>query len=132
MTNDEKRTALANRIAPDTDTNEVLDDMLMLAGSLILNRMYPFGYSDDAIVPTRYEQIQIQLAVELYTQRGAEGQSGHSENGVSRSWPDKSRLLSYVMPMCGSVITDGLSDKAQVILTPVDGKENTFNVDGVV
>lgn len=106
MTNDEKRIALANRIAPDTDTNEVLDDMLMLAGSLILNRMYPFGYTDTAIVPPRYEQIQIQLAVELYTQRGAEGQSGHSENGVSRSWPEKNRLLSMVLPHCGSVVSD--------------------------
>lgn len=132
MTESEKRTELANRIAPDMDTNEVLDGMLSMAGALILNRMYPFGYDEDMAVPARYEQIQIQLAVELYTQRGAEGQSGHSENGISRSWPEKSRLLAYVMPMCGSVVTGGLSDKSQVILTPVNAKENTYDVDEVV
>lgn len=106
MTESEKRTELANRIAPDTDTNEVLDGMLSAAGALILNRMYPFGYTGNMVIPPRYEQIQIQLAVELYTQRGAEGQSGHSENGTSRSWPEKNRLLSMIMPHCGSVVSD--------------------------
>ena len=104
MREDEKRTELANRIAPDTDTNEVLDSMLSAAGALILNRMYPFGYNEDMVIPPRYEQIQIQLAVELYTQRGAEGQSGHSENGISRTWPEKNRLLSMIQPHCGSVV----------------------------
>lgn len=106
MTNDEKRLELMNRIAPDTDTKEVLEGVLSVAEALILNRMYPFGYPDGMNVPPRYEQIQIQLAVELYTQRGAEGQSGHSENGVSRSWPEKSRLLSMVIPHCGGVVSN--------------------------
>ena len=106
MTESEKRTELANRIAPDTDTNEVLDGMLSAAGALILNRMYPFGYDEAVVVPQRYEQIQIQLAVELYSQRGAEGQTGHSENGISRTWPEKNRLLSMILPHCGSVVSN--------------------------
>ena len=104
MTDSEKREALAQSIAPDTEGDSVLDGLLSLAASLILNRMYPFGYDDTKTVPIRYEQIQIQLAVELYTHKGAEGQTGHSENGVSRSWPEKSRLLSMIMPNCGSVV----------------------------
>lgn len=103
MTETEKLLELANRIAPDTDTKEVLEGVLSAAGALILNRMFPFGYTEEQTVPLRYEQIQIQLAVELYTQRGAEGQSGHTENGISRSWPEKSRLLSMIVPHCGSV-----------------------------
>ena len=131
MTDTEKREALALSIAPDTEEEIVLDGLLSLAASLILNRMYPFGYDDTKTVPLRYEQIQIQLAVELYTQRGAEGQTSHSENGISRSWPEKSALLKMIPQSCGSVITDGLSSKPQVILTPVDGEENTFDVSGV-
>lgn len=131
MTDTEKREALARNIAPDTEDEVVLDGLLSLAASLILNRMYPFGYDDTKTVPLRYEQIQIQLAVELYTQRGAEGQTSHSENGISRSWPEKSALLKMIPQSCGSVITDGLSSKTQVILTPVDGEENTFDVSGV-
>ncbi len=104
MTDIEKRTKLATSILPDTDTDEVLDAMLADAGALILNRMYPFGYSEDMTVPPRYDRIQIQLAVELYTHRGAEGQTGHSENGISRTWPEKSALLKMILPNCGSVI----------------------------
>lgn len=106
MTDVEKRSELANRIAPDKDTDEVLDGMLSAAETLILNRMFPFGYAEDAVIPRRYEQIQIQLATELYGQRGAEGQTGHSENGISRSWPEKNRLLSMIMPHCGSVVSN--------------------------
>lgn len=104
MTTAEKRAALATSLAPDTDTDEVLDGVLADAEALVLNRMYPFGYPDGTVIPPRYERIQIQLAVELYTKRGAEGQTGHSENGISRSWAEKSTLLNRVLPHVGSVI----------------------------
>ena len=106
MTDLEKRVELAISISPDTENDDVLDSLLSSAGSLILNRMYPFGYADGMQIPARYENIQIQLATELYTQRGAEGQTGHSENGINRSWPQKNRLLSMIVPHCGSVMTN--------------------------
>ena len=106
LTDIEKRAELAKSILPDTDTDEVLNAMLANAGALILNRMYPFGYDETMTVPSRYERIQIQLAVELYTHRGAEGQTGHSENGISRTWPEKSALLKMVLPHCGSVTSN--------------------------
>lgn len=103
MTSAEKRAALAASLAPDTDTDEVLDNVLADAEALVLNRMYPFGYPDGTVVPTRYERIQIQLAAELYSRRGAEGQTGHSENGITRNWPATSALLQHVLPHVGSV-----------------------------
>ena len=106
MTNAEKRAALAATLAPDTDTDEVLDNVLADAEALVLNRMYPFGYPDGIVVPYRYERIQIQLAAELYSKRGAEGQTGHSENGITRSWPEQSVLLKSVMPHVGGVSSD--------------------------
>jgi hypothetical protein len=106
MTSAEKRAALATTLAPDTDTDEVLDGVLADAEALVLNRMYPFGYPDGLDVPTRYERIQIQLAAELYSKRGAEGQTSHSENGISRNWPEKSALLNRVLPHVGSVTSD--------------------------
>ena len=104
MMESEKITALRERIAPDTDTDEVLGSMVATAEALILNRMYPFGYPEGTEVPLRYEQLQLQLAVELYTKRGAEGQSSHSENGVTRTWAEESPLLKRIMPHCGSVM----------------------------
>ena len=58
MTDTEKRAALAARIAPDTDSDEVLEGMLALSAALILNRMYPFGYEAGAEVPARYEYLR--------------------------------------------------------------------------
>lgn len=103
---EEKREALATTLAPDTATDEVLYNVLADAEALILNRMYPFGYPDGTAVPSRYERIQIQLAAELYSKRGAEGQTGHSENGISRTWAEQSALLNRVMPHVGSVTSD--------------------------
>lgn len=103
MTNEEKRVKLAALLAPDTDTDVVLDTMIALAEIEIMNRMYPFGFEEGLAVPARYEMLQVQLAAELYTKRGAEGQIAHSENGISRSWPEKSALLRHVVPHVGSV-----------------------------
>jgi hypothetical protein len=101
MTDYEKMALFAAQILPDEETDAVLGAMLTNAAALILNRMYPFGYPDGTAVPARYESLQIQLAVELYSKRGAEGQTGHNENGISRSWPEKSQLLSQIIPHCG-------------------------------
>lgn len=103
MTYEEMMQELRTAISPDTESVEVLTSLLNDAASLILNRMYPFGYDGDLIIPARYERIQIQLAVELYTKRGAEGQASHTENGMTRTWPEKSRLLSRIVPYVGSV-----------------------------
>lgn len=106
MTIEEKIIEMGKAIAPDAAETEVLESEILAAGDMILNKMYPFGYNDDVVVPARYERLQIKLAVELYSQRGAEGQTSHSENGTSRSWPEVSRILKSVMPHVGSVITN--------------------------
>lgn len=93
-------------IAPDTAEEQVLLSEIKTAETMILNKMYPFGYPDGAVVPLRYERLQIKLAVELFTQRGAEGQVSHSENGTTRSWPSANRILAQIVPQCGSVISN--------------------------
>ena len=103
MTDTEKLHMLKIMISPDTDTDEVLGAMLALSQSLILNKMYPFGHADDAFVPPRYEHVQLELAVELYTKRGADGQASHTENGTTRTWTEKCRTLARVVPHVGSV-----------------------------
>lgn len=103
MTIDEKLEQLKIGISPDVAEDNVLLSELMDAEAMILNKMYPFGYAEDTVVPPRYERLQIKLAVELYTQRGAEGQASHSENGTSRTWSDKNRILAQIVPHVGSV-----------------------------
>lgn len=104
MTDNEKIESMRVAIAPDVAEDAVLESEIAAAGAMILNKMYPFGYAEDAVVPARYEQLQIKLAVELFTQRGAEGQASHTENGSTRTWPTVSRILAQIAPHCGSVI----------------------------
>ena len=104
MSGAEKLEKLKKLIAPDVETEDVLDAVLGAAETLILNKMHPFGYQEGTAIPARYEYLQLQLAVEIYNKRGAEGQISHSENGISRSWPEKNRLLSMVIPFVGSVV----------------------------
>ena len=105
MTIEEKIIEFGAAIAPDIAENDVSKSELMAAETMILNKMYPFGYPDGTEVPARYERLQIKLAVELYNQRGAEGQISHSENGTTRMWGANS-ILAKIVPHCGSVIAD--------------------------
>ena len=82
----------------------MLKSELLDAEAMILNKMYPFGYEDGTVIPPRYERLQIKLAVELYSQRGADGQLAHTEGGVTRQYPSVSRILAQILPHCGSVV----------------------------
>lgn len=107
MTNEQKLEQLKVLILPDVATDDILNQLLLIAEGIVLNRRYPFGAPQDSIVPTQYEHIQLQIALEFYSKRGAEGQTAHSENGISRSYEaaDVSpSLLNRIMPLAGSVI----------------------------
>ena len=109
MTISEKLTALKLRIAPDTADDRLLHELLEQAGAIVLNRRFPFGYPDGTQVPAQYDRIQLSIAVELYSKMGAEGETGHSENGINRTYEagDVSpSLLKQIIPMCGSVMTN--------------------------
>ena len=65
----------------------VLSTYLSIAADKVCRRAYPF---DDTVteVPDRYEYKQIEIAAYLVNKRGAEGETAHSENGISRSYED--------------------------------------------
>lgn len=105
----EKLTALKTRIAPDVADDSLLNELLEQAGAIVLNRRFPFGYPTGTEVPAQYERIQLSIAVELYSRRGAEGETAHSENGINRTYEAgdiSPSLLKQIIPMCGSVMTN--------------------------
>ena len=107
MTNTEKLERFEALISPDTASSDLLSVLLEQAEGIVLNKRYPFGVPEGAVMPVAYEHIQLQIAVELFSKMGAEGQTGHSENGVSRTWEagDVSQgLLRRIVPVCGSVM----------------------------
>lgn len=107
MTEVEKLTLLRAMVGtPNTDENwsdDVLISYLTIAGRKIINRAYP--YNDEVTdVPRRYGYLQCEIAAYLLNKRGAEGQTAHSENGVSRSYESADvpeSMLSEVTPHVG-------------------------------
>ena len=94
-------------ISPETASDELLLYLLEQAEGIILNRRYPFGAPEGATLSAFHQQIQIRVAVELFSKMGAEGQTAHDENGIKRTWEagDVSpSLLRQVVPVCGSVM----------------------------
>lgn len=106
MTEAEKLKRLEVLISPDTASTELLSAIMEQAGGIVLNKRYPFGAPEGAVVPPPYEHIQIQIAVELFSKMGAEGQTEHTENWITRKYEaaDVSpSLLKRIVPMVGSV-----------------------------
>ena len=91
------------------EANTSEDDLLLVyldaAKSAILNRLYPMEDSAKE-VPARYSSRLVEIAAYLYNKRGAEGETLHVENGISRSYEGGSipnSMLADIIPY-GSVI----------------------------
>jgi len=84
----------------DTSLNdETAIVYLNLAKERIINHIYPF---DNCVeIPDKYDYQQIELAIVLFNQRGVEGESSHSENGVSRSYNSVEKILNSIPRYAG-------------------------------
>jgi hypothetical protein len=81
----------------------LLQELLESAKYAILSRRYPFGGIPDEF-DNRYSDLQVRIAMHLYNKIGIEGQTGHSENGISRSFEEgdiPESLLGQVVPLVG-------------------------------
>ena len=105
--------AMVGKPADDTDwSDNVLLAYLNIAGRKILNRAFPYDDTDKEI-PPKYALLQCEIATYLLNKRGAEGQTSHSENGISRSYESADvpeSMLKGVIPFCG-VIKDAVINK---------------------
>lgn len=84
----------------DEVTDEELEDILESAKAVILSHRYPFGEHPEEL-ESRYFDLQIRIAVEMYNKYGAEGETAHSENGVNRTYSSASispELLREIVP----------------------------------
>ena len=82
-----------------------LEDILESAKAVILSRRFPFGEQPEEL-ENKYKDLQIRIAVEMFNKRGAEGETAHSENGISRSYASANvseDLLKEITPKAGVV-----------------------------
>ena len=104
MKQTEKLTLLKAMVG-GSDTDDVLFAYLDIAGRKIINRAYPYD-AEITEVPVRYEFLQCEIAAYLLNKRGAEGQTAHSENGISRTYESADvpeSLLNAITPMVGVI-----------------------------
>lgn len=93
------------RITGNDIEDKELEDILESAKAVILSRRFPFGDYPEDIEP-KFKDLQIRIAVEMFNKIGAEGETAHSENGVSRTYSSASvseELLREITPMVGVV-----------------------------
>ena len=105
MTNEEKAKEVVALLSPEEVTESDVLPYVLIAEEIMLNRLYPF--QQDVVLPTRYDKIHCFATVELWSHRGAEGQTGHSENGISRTWASSilsPLIINILIPQVGSVV----------------------------
>lgn len=66
--------------------NETVKAYLDIAEDSILSRRFPSGVPEIANPLGQYEMLQCRLASRYILRRGGEGETGHSENGISRTY----------------------------------------------
>lgn len=88
---------------PDEQNEDLLSELLLRAeDSIKRKRRTPVNSS----MEKQYETLQLEIAQFLYNKMGAEGETAHNENGVSRTYenahiPDS--MLDCIVPL-GKVI----------------------------
>ncbi|MBQ2016098.1 MAG: phage head-tail connector protein [Clostridia bacterium] len=106
MTEQDKLSALRVLLGvEDEEQDVILSQYLRMAQAAMADRLYPFSSEPLAeSIPSRYAQLQVEIAQFLYLKAGAEGQVAHSENGVSRSYRSDGipeSLLGRLTPFVG-------------------------------
>lgn len=102
MTDDEKLTFL-KLLVGETDSDDVLSAYLTLAGKKILARSYPYDTTVTE-VPEQYDTLQCEIAAYMLNKRGAEGQTSHTENGITRAYENADipeSMLRQITPHVG-------------------------------
>ena len=86
------------------ETNDsTVSAYLGIAGNKICRKAYPFDPTVTE-VPEQYHFLQVEIAVYLLNKRGAEFETSHSENGISRTYESGDvppSMLRQIIPMCG-------------------------------
>ena len=74
----------------EEDDADIVGFYLDNAEEIILNQLYPFDESREALsevtVPSRYTRFWERLTIYLLAKNGADGESVHIENGIHRHY----------------------------------------------
>ena len=87
----------------DESDSAVLSMYLELARNIVLQKAFPYGDGTETM-PSKYDSVHVEIAAYMLNKRGAEGETVHLENGVSRHYEDGAvppSLLRRIVPFVG-------------------------------
>lgn len=118
MTNDEKLialTALLREPEPSADDYRLYTTYLKLAEREIISWRYGSADNRPLVLPEEYDTVQLFAVIAGLNTSGAENQTSHSENGISRTFKHTD-MIAYiranVTPYVGVISLAGDYDAA--------------------
>lgn len=102
---DVEKNALVKAMTDEAD-DSVISAFLAMAGEAICHYCDPFETIEAADILAKYGSAQCKLAAYYLNKRGADGQTSHSENGISRSYESGDippSIMREITPICGVV-----------------------------
>lgn len=101
---------LKARLGMGDDTDQSMESSLIGyledAKWIILTTRFPCGIPENQEVEPQYLNLQIRMAIELFSKEGAEGETAHSEGGINRTYESagvSSSLIDSITPKVGIV-----------------------------
>lgn len=85
MTNDAMISAVKT-LVDDERFDKFAEHYLEIAKGVVTSHLWPYADKAWEDVPEKYHAQTVEIAVYLVNRRGAEGETSHSESGVSRSY----------------------------------------------
>lgn len=105
MTRDDKAAMVQSILGDDYIESDAIATLLDVAGRELIAWRYSNGSAKlPEEVPEEYEMAQVFAVIAGYTQRGAEGQTYHAENGITRTFAHSDMvdyIRKHVIPLCG-------------------------------
>lgn len=100
VTNDDDTTSDVV-VFDDKEENPLIEQLIDQATKdVISKRLYPDSYTQDRIDEdvSNYMSVIVNLSVYDYSQAGESYMTSFSENGVTRTWKEREKLLADVFP----------------------------------
>ncbi len=95
MTDAEKLSMIKTLMGLNDTEDERISVYLSAAEREIISWRYSYANEKPTVVPAEYEMTQIHAVIAGYSISGAENQTAHSENGISRSFKYED-MLAYI------------------------------------
>lgn len=87
----------------EENNKELISLLVDLACQNVVNRRYPFGYTEKqgTAAIKQYGNVVFKAVAYVYEKGGITSHASLSENGTSRSFIDEDKLYTEIVPVCG-------------------------------